>query len=629
MKITTSFSPPLAVVAACVLATFAVQLSAQMWDFEPDIVQGHPPPEDTRNEVVPGELIVDPPTLNNLGFRWLIDGDYNRNATVEVAFRKKGKTDWQEGPPMLRIQHEITARHRDRHHRTGNLFAGSVLFLEPETAYEVRLTLRDPDGGAPDEPLVFEAVTRGEPRAWTEGRTLTVYPPDWEGERGETDVFATLMDAYGAAEPGDVILLRAGIHPAEGAPYILRKGGLPGKPIVFRGEGAEKTILQGLDPSEDLFRIPGADHLMFEHLTLRGAESAIRTGEHTLGDKNTAGASWLTVRHCRIEDVRIGVWTFSEQSANWYIADNVIVGRDTQWYPRRRGEYMHGSHTGVNVYGQGHVVAYNRIRGFSDSLAVANYRPPPEDLHRQAMNIDFHNNDLSFAEDDTIEADYGVHNIRVYENLLRNTHTALSVQPSFGGPVYLIRNVAFGITDLLFKFNMAPAGILAYHNTLLSAGHGFRAPPWSNSDIRNNLILAGDGPLIDTGIFDPGVSTMDDNGWRVDPSVVDPIRWRHGRPSRDLYPDLAAFSAATGLETRGILVDFDIFVRAAQVERGRTYEKDDMDLALREDAVARNAGARLPGINNDFTGEAPDLGAYEFGRPRPHYGPRPLQKGDR
>jgi len=30
----------------------------------------------------------------------------------------------------------------------------------------------------------------------------------------------------------------------------------------------------------------------------------------------------------------------------------------------------------------------------------------------------------------------------------------------------------------------------------------------------------------------------------------------------------------------------------------------------------------LPTINDDYEGKAPDLGAYELGRPLPHYGPR-------
>jgi hypothetical protein len=35
-----------------------------------------------------------------------------------------------------------------------------------------------------------------------------------------------------------------------------------------------------------------------------------------------------------------------------------------------------------------------------------------------------------------------------------------------------------------------------------------------------------------------------------------------------------------------------------------------------------DAGVRLTGVNDDFTGRAPDLGALEVGRPVPHYGPR-------
>ena len=42
---------------------------------------------------------------------------------------------------------------------------------------------------------------------------------------------------------------------------------------------------------------------------------------------------------------------------------------------------------------------------------------------------------------------------------------------------------------------------------------------------------------------------------------------------------------------------------------------------------AIDAGTLLPTINDDFTGEAPDLGAYEYGRPIPHYGPREWPSG--
>jgi hypothetical protein len=44
-----------------------------------------------NNAVVPGEFIVEPPTLMNLGFEWKIQGDDNHNATVTVQYRKKGQ----------------------------------------------------------------------------------------------------------------------------------------------------------------------------------------------------------------------------------------------------------------------------------------------------------------------------------------------------------------------------------------------------------------------------------------------------------------------------------------------------------------------------------------------------------
>jgi hypothetical protein len=56
--------------------------------------------------VVTGELVIEPPTLINLGFEWFIQGDPNRNASVDVAFRKKGSDAWRPGLPLLRLQGE-------------------------------------------------------------------------------------------------------------------------------------------------------------------------------------------------------------------------------------------------------------------------------------------------------------------------------------------------------------------------------------------------------------------------------------------------------------------------------------------------------------------------------------------
>ena len=56
-------------------------------------------------------------------------------------------------------------------------FAGSILDLEPDTEYEVRLTMKDPDGVSGQAVQTTKVRTRGEPKAAAGGRVLHVYPP--------------------------------------------------------------------------------------------------------------------------------------------------------------------------------------------------------------------------------------------------------------------------------------------------------------------------------------------------------------------------------------------------------------------------------------------------------------------
>ena len=84
------------------------------------------------------------------------------------------------------------------------------------------------------------------------------------------------------------------------------------------------------------------------------------------------------------------------------------------------------------------------------------------------------------------------------------------------------------------------------------------------------------------------------------------------------------YSAATGHDTHSVLVDYDVFVNVAPPgpDPRTLYTPADFDFRLRPGSVAVDAGVPLPGINDGFTGRAPDLGAYELDRPIPIYGPR-------
>lgn len=94
------------------------------------------------DRTVPGELIVEPPTLNALGFEWLLSGDANRNATVTIRFRASGSSAWREGLPLLRIGGEET-KYLAVDYTAPDMFAGSLFDLEPGTTYEVSLRLSE------------------------------------------------------------------------------------------------------------------------------------------------------------------------------------------------------------------------------------------------------------------------------------------------------------------------------------------------------------------------------------------------------------------------------------------------------------------------------------------------------
>src|SRR5688572_22693831 len=115
-----------------------------------------------------GEPVLEAPTLHSLGVHWIIAGDENANAAVRVEWRKTGDAAWREGPPLFRVER---GAHRDEKGRSSVdvpedawLFAGSVVLLEVDTNYDLRLTLADPDGGE-RQPAILKARTSAEPAA--------------------------------------------------------------------------------------------------------------------------------------------------------------------------------------------------------------------------------------------------------------------------------------------------------------------------------------------------------------------------------------------------------------------------------------------------------------------------------
>ena len=265
-----------------------------------------------------------------------------------------------------------------------------------------------------------------------------------------------------------------------------------------------------------LFDVRAADYTYFEGLTFRNAEVAILAGTQFI-----AGAKGLTVKRSRFEAVGAGVFTNFAGSSNFYIADSTFLGRndpkhligwagdalwakfngvDGQVFPPKMASYV-----AVKLYGPGHVVAYNHITDFHDGINVETYGnpdgsvasgpgippgpryPPREYFDRRPVAIDFYNNYISSSHDNPIEADGGMHNIRVMRNLFINHAShAFCNQPALGGPVYWIRNIAYNLPGGSTRLTNGSAGAVFYNNTILSETQAALA---SNVHWRNNLIL--------------------------------------------------------------------------------------------------------------------------------------------
>ena len=499
-------------------------------------------------------------------------------AHVRVSYRRTGTSRWHAGPPLYRVRRGPGA---------GEL-AGSVWGLRPGTRYDLRLA-----GGGRTRTL--HARTRPVPRS---------RPVDQRLRRVRTS--ARLRSALESARPGDVIELAPGVYRGT---FSLAASGTAKRPVVVRGRSRTRSVIDGGGCDDCNVLESYGSHVHVEHLTIRGGLRGLKNqGEGTTG---------FVVRRVRILDTVLGIGVRA-RTVDSYICDNLLRGR-LRW-PRTYASDggAHSSDEGIVVWGAGHVVCHNDVAGYGDALNVG-------DGDRAD---DIYGNEVRWAYDNAAELDFGEGNLRLVGNRFENSYSPISAQPVSGGPAYIARNVVVNMADEPLKFHAngsgpaarEPSGMLVWNNTFVSpvAALLMQTPAVAHwFELRNNVFM---GPP-------PGVSRF----W---PSTVE---WSggidHGVFARDGYwPDgrfkfgsrrfanLAAVRRG-GIERGSVLLDRHTL---AHVDPLRGYRRllRPLDASLARGSRAIDRGARLPGVTEGYAGRAPDLGALERGRRRPHYGIR-------
>lgn len=600
-----------------------------------------------QDATTPGEPISPYPTLHNLAVEWPFAGDANSNGIVTVQYRRTGEPAWHHAMPLRRIAagrwtETRDGRTTDREFDWDNKHSGSVFDLRAGTEYEIALTLTDPDGGSTKRTLKIR--TRPVPQAAPDARIVRVNPGNF-------------TEAARVAKPGDLLLLAPGNY----GYFAAEQDGEAGRPIVFRADpdGRFSATKDGL----------GMGAALFEGVSLQNRRHVHLEGIFSSGTIDLFNADSCVVRRCRIHAVfgivsgytgNLGrkwapgvaarlrppatpeLWVTVDGrnlppgaaprpfATNCYVADNVILGM-TEWTSEAMGAAGKNMGEGIELTGPGNVICHNRVSGFRDCISTL------ED--RYVVNqvcIDIYNNDVSRGPDDGIEADFTQGNCRIMRNRITNCFMGVSSQPSLGGPSYIIRNVMYNIVHSAYKFVRDSTGNVVLHNTVVRSGDGpdgysERArPDMHDSIFRNNLSIHGGSAAayggsrtfaIGTGraVYYPvadRTSSFDYNGYGAESM---PFRGQVGQRHFDSLESMRA----QGIEPHGVRVGLDIFAQPVAIPEPALREWNPPDLRLKAGSGATDAGVLLPNINDDYTGRAPDLGAYEFGREPPVYGPRP------
>jgi hypothetical protein len=308
-----------------------------------------------------------------------------------------------------------------------------------------------------------------------------------------------------------------------------------------------------------------------------------------------------------INDLGIGLKRDSGRNA---IQDNVFYDTDFDW-PWEAVKAGSALETGgIRFYeptdGRGNIIRGNIFHDYFDGFGAC-----PEFSEAVTNETDVYNNLVYRAGDDGMETDGQCSNVRIWNNTFHDVLVGISLAPVYTGPVYAIRNLIYntgaGNSDYPgspFKFNSdydQSGPMYLFHNTADavlpgSSGLDIKSPgSWNMITARNNIWAGTDYALSNANPAQPLDLDYDD----LYTTMTGELVWWEGLPDRYLNT-LAELQSATGQEMHG----FNLLPSFTNSTSG--------DYTLAPDSDLIDVGLLIPGINDDYAGAAPDIGAFEF-----------------
>lgn len=376
----------------------------------------------------------------------------------------------------------------------------------------------------------------------------------------------------------------------------------------YMDTNSTKLYVRSLDnPSDHAWQVPLFNNAveMTEHdwLWIEGFEIRFYGTGYGCGvcAKNV---SHIIIRKNRIHNLQLGIfvnWTGTKEQGNdTRIEYNEIYDPPVNEWPWEavKGTSMEG--TAIVIRGHiGAIVRGNEIHHFNNGIYSGSSAPAALENLEVAFDVDIYNNKIHHISDDGLEAEGTCVNHRFWSNTIDTMLVGVSLAPVTQGPAWVLRSLITNYTGSSFKWDRKSDGVvLIYHNTSWTNIKDLNAmsmiSPVHNAVMRNN-IFQGNGYAFEEPFIGSTGHDWNYDNWHTTRGPAGP----HFKWEKISYNTLVEFCAATGLECNGY-EDPPEFINPSGG-----------DFTLLPSSPNIDRGVIIPGINDNFKGNAPDVGAYE------------------
>ena len=348
-------------------------------------------------------------------------------------------------------------------------------------------------------------------------------------------------------------------------------------------------------------------HLVIDDLTFRGY--GLGEFSHAISISEASKQIWIV--NNRFENMETPIWlegysenitvmnnNFSDEGIN---AFNWEAVKEHQWWLERGAVFCSND----DYSGRGLIFYKNTVHNMFDGIKITG-----KDRLDYANNSDIEANIFSHLSDDGIETDGWSSNVRVVNNRFEDLLSGVSVAPALGGPTYIVGNIMHNLNNVAgtdyetvaVKFNVSdePSSgeIFVYHNTASTTEAAQSAFSVTNHSDAEGVFLKNNIWVGTAYAFYYWLDTA--------------LNFKQDYDLHYALGDNIILYQGQEYQTLSDYTEHSKNCQHCQMGDPLFEDADQGNYALTGESPARDQAVLIPGINDQYSGSAPDMGAREY-----------------